>query len=95
MQRFGERADEKGLGETGDAHEKAVPPGQQAEHELLDDIILPDDDFVELASELIEGGSQRVDGIDIIGGQGVGGISHRSLDLRLLAALVHAERRNR
>jgi len=40
---LGERPDHQRLGQPRDAHEQAVPPGEQADQELLDDLLLADD----------------------------------------------------
>ena len=43
--RLGEGGDQQGLGEAGDAHQEGVAAGEEADRELLDDLVLADDDL--------------------------------------------------
>ena len=53
-----QRANEQGLGETGNADEKAVAAGEEPKDKLLDDLRLTDDDLADLGVELIAGAGQ-------------------------------------
>ena len=43
-QALGQRADHEGLGQAGHPLEHAMAAGEDADHQLLDDLVLPDDD---------------------------------------------------
>jgi hypothetical protein len=51
--RFGEARDEQRLGEAGHAHEQGVTTGEEADRELLDDLVLADDDFFQRLDEIL------------------------------------------
>ena len=67
---LGEFADEQGFGEAGDAHEEGVTAGEEADAELLDDVILADDDPAEFGGEAGVSGAEFVDGGDVVCGEG-------------------------
>ncbi len=45
---LGQRADHQRLGQAGDAFEQAMAPREDGRKQLLDDLVLPDDDFLQL-----------------------------------------------
>ena len=49
VERLRHRVDEQGLGQSGHAHQQAVAAGEEADEDLLDDVVLADDDLAELS----------------------------------------------
>ena len=49
-----------------------MAPGKEAEHELLDDLLLTDDDLPQLGAELFISVPELLDGFHIVRRQGIG-----------------------
>jgi hypothetical protein len=64
--RFGETRDEQRLGEAGHAHQQRVTAGEEADGELLDDLVLADDDFFELIAEAAVNLAEFINGGDVV-----------------------------
>ena len=67
VQDAGDRADEERLGEAGHADQQAVAAGEHRDQHLLDHVVLPDDDLVDLADEHVAGAAQLFDGVGVVG----------------------------
>src|SRR5205807_7105775 len=63
MQDAGEGAQQRGLTEPGDAFEQDVAAGQEADQDAFDNVILSDDDFADLLTDLVELRGCGVEGI--------------------------------
>ena len=61
-ERFGERADHQRLRQARDALQQAMPAGEHADQQLLDDLSLPDDDLAEFFGDLAIGLVEPLDG---------------------------------
>jgi hypothetical protein len=49
MEDLSDGLDEQGLGQPGHAGQQTVPAGEERNQHLIDDVVLADDDFAELA----------------------------------------------
>ena len=54
MQHAGERAQQGGLAEAGNAFEQHVAAGEQTDQDAVDDVLLADDDLSDLVADLFE-----------------------------------------
>ena len=70
---FSEAADKESFCEARDSHQEGVTAGEQADGELFDDVFLADDDLTEFRFEGVVRFSEGVDGLDVVGGEGLGG----------------------
>jgi hypothetical protein len=59
-------ADEQRLGKAGDSHQQRVTTGEEADRELLDDLVLADDDFFELIAEAAVNLAEFINGGDVV-----------------------------
>ena len=61
LERLAERAHQQGLAEAGHAFEQAMPAGEQADEQLLDDVFLADDGLRDRGLEGAEARQARLD----------------------------------
>ncbi len=62
----GHGMDEQGLRQSRHTHEEAVAPHEQAEQDLLDDLLLPDDELPQLRDDLFPAGLHAICQVDVI-----------------------------
>ena len=54
-QAVGQRADHQRLGQARHALQDAMPAGEDADHQLVDDFVLADDDAGDLLAQILRG----------------------------------------
>ena len=69
----GERVDEQRLRQSGHAHDQAVPPDEQRQQHLRDDVVLADDRLAQFGHDLIAAALHAVGKRDVVGGVEVDG----------------------
>ena len=76
-QALAERADEQRFGQAGHAFKDAVTAREQADQQLLDDDILPDDHAADLGFDFIAGLAQAAEAFEVLGfDAGIWRLSH-------------------
>ena len=77
IQRAGQRADQQRLGQPRHAFEHAVPAAEQADQQLLDDLVLADDHLRQLLADAVDGRAELFNHLAV--GQCIRGGSHAGL----------------
>ena len=67
--RLGQRVDDGRFGQSRHPHQQPVPARQNADQQLLDDDVLPDDDPGQFGAKLLVNGSQFVNCADVVPGK--------------------------
>ena len=58
LEALGQRLDEQGLAEARHALQEHVAPGEHADQHVVDDLPVPDDDFLDLGTQRLERGNK-------------------------------------
>jgi hypothetical protein len=91
-QALGQGADHQGLGQPRHALQDAVPPAEQGDQQLLDDLVLAHDHAAQLLLDVVEALAQPADGLQVVAGQvlGAGEVVARGGQLGFEGGFGHA-----
>ncbi len=66
VQDLGQGFDDQGLGQPGDAYQEHVTPAEHGQEQVLQDLLLADDDVPDFPKELLAGGVELIDELQVI-----------------------------